>query len=236
MALSCPLSELVCSRFAFVSDHGFRQCFNRQRSVVIDISSFHRTNGWTPNWNSGKEADVSSSLSIAFVTHNSESSLTPDILNLLDIAGDLSSYVELLIIDDGSTDETLSVAHDLARRFPQVYVHHNSMRYGTTAAMQTAMRETVGEFVVFCTEMPSVTQLRKLWSIRTSPKFVMGQPSEQADQGVLRLIHRPAVVSQFYARSDDNRTDVGQPTAGPFESRHEKVSPPKRLARGRVSQ
>ena len=179
---------------------------------------------------------MSSSLSIVFMTHNSESSLTPDILNLLEIAGDLSSYVELLIIDDGSTDETLSVARDLARRFPQVYVHHNAMRYGTAAAMQTAMRETVGEFVVFCTETPSVTELRKLWSIRTSPKFVMGQPSEQTDHGVLRLIHRPAVVSQFYARSNDNRADERQPTSGPFEARHEKVASPKRLARGRVSQ
>lgn len=175
---------------------------------------------------------MSSSLSIVFVTHNSESTLTPDILNLLDIAGDLSSYLELLIIDDGSTDETLSVAHDLARRFPQVYVQHNAMRYGTTAAMQTAMRETVGEFVVFCTEMPSVTQLRKLWSIRTSPKFVMGQPNDEADAGgVLRLIHRPSVVSQVYARSDDGE----QTMRGPLESRTEKVAAPKHLARGKIS-
>ena len=170
-----------------------------------------------PSRNHGNEAEVSNSLSIAYVTHNSESALTADILNLLEVASDLSTHVELLIIDDGSTDETNVVAHDLARRFPQVYVHHNAMRYGTTAALQTAMRETIGEFVIFCSEIPSVNQLRSLWSVRTSPKFVMGQPSEQNSDGVLRLIHRPSVVSQFFARSDEGQTQV----RGPLKSRIE---------------
>ena len=138
---------------------------------------------------------MSSSLSFAFVAHNVEDRLTADILDLLDIAGDLSSYIEILIIDDGSTDDTLCVAHDLARRFPQVYVHHNSMRYGNAAAMQTAMRETIGEYVFFCTEMPNVSHLQKLWTIRKSPRFVMGQPSDEKD---LRLVHRPSVVSQTH--------------------------------------
>lgn len=142
---------------------------------------------------------MSSSLSFVLVAHNVENKLTADILDLLDIAGDLSSYIEVLIIDDGSTDETMSVARDLARRFPQVYVHHNAMRYGNTAAMQTAMRETIGEYVFFCTEMPNVSHLQKLWTIRKSPRFVMGQPSE--DKG-LRLIHRPSVISQAHIRGD----------------------------------
>jgi len=134
----------------------------------------------------------------------------------------MSSYVEVLIIDDGSIDETRSVAQDLARRFPQVYVHHNAMRYGNAAAMQTSMRETVGEYVFFCTAMPSVSQLQKLWAIRKSPRFVMGQPSEDPSEGVLRLIHRPSVVSQGNARSDLAQ----QPISGPLESRTETFSRP----------
>ncbi len=152
---------------------------------------------------------VSSSLSIVLVTHDRESSLNADVVEFLDIASDFSSYIELLILDDGSTDETRSVALGLARRYPQVYVHHNAMRYGNAAAMQTAMRETVGEFVLVCTEVPSVSQLRNLWSVRTSPKFVMGKPADAEVNGsTLRLFHRPSVVSQIESRTDTGQTRV----------------------------
>ena len=166
---------------------------------------------------------VSSSLSFVLVTHNNETKLTADILDLLDIAVDLSSYIEVLIIDDGSTDETLSVAWDLARRFPQVYVHHNAMRYGNAAAMQTAMRETIGEYVFFCTKMPHVSHLQKLWGIRKSPRFVMGQPSEDKD---LRLIHRPSVKSQA-----DVRVDAPQHRIPEADEMSEKVKAPKHMSR-----
>jgi hypothetical protein len=169
---------------------------------------------------------VSSSLSIVFLAHNCELTLTADILDLLDIVSDLSDFVEVLIIDDGSIDETRSVAQDLARRFPQVYTYHNAMRYGVAAALQTAMRETTGDYVFFCTEIPSFSQLRRLWSLRKSPRFVMGQPSEDQAGGTLRLIHRPSVVSQAYIRSDAAERRTG----GPTELRTHTVTAPEHAA------
>jgi hypothetical protein len=149
----------------------------------------------------------SDSLSLVLVAHNAEANLLADVTRLLEIAGDLSSRLDLLIIDDGSIDETLTVARELARRYPQINVHHNALRYGQTAALQTAIRETVGEFVFFCSQRPSASQMRQLWHIRTSPHFVMAQPSladkqPVADSKDLRLIQREALLAQRHLRHD----------------------------------
>ncbi len=146
-------------------------------------------------------------LSIVLVAHNAEAKLTDDVTRLLEISSDISPFFDLLIIDDGSTDETITIAGDLARQYPQVNAYHNAMRYGHAAALQTGIRETRGEYVFFCTPRPSASQMRKLWRIRTSPQFVMAQPSTasgaaEADSpqntaGLgIRLIHRQALLSR----------------------------------------
>ena len=147
------------------------ECYDRRWSVVGRFACFLGPMDGRRQTAAKTRRTVSDSLSIVLVANNCETSLTPDVFDLLEITGDLSSFVEILIIDDGSIDETRSVAQDLARRFPQVYVHHNAMRYGNAAAMQTAMRETIGEYVFFCTEMPSVSQLQQLWSISQEPSI-----------------------------------------------------------------
>ena len=150
----------------------------------------------------------SNSLSIVLVAHDAEAQLTDDVTRLLEIASDLSSHVDLLIIDDGSIDETLSVARELARQYPQVHVHHNALRYGQTAALQTALRETSGEYVFFCTQLPTASQMRQLWHIRTSPRFVMAQPANTqvgADSLDVRLIQRAALLPQRHLRHDSGQ-------------------------------
>ena len=54
---------------------------------------------------------------------------------------------ELLIVDDGSTDGTASIADELATADPRVRVVHHRVNRGFSGAMTTALREARGEWV-----------------------------------------------------------------------------------------
>ena len=80
--------------------------------------------------------------------HNAEDRLAIGVARLLDVLPDLTGRFDLLIIDDGSTDDTPEVAHDLARRFPQVGVVRHPVRLGLGEAIQTGLDHTAGEVVL----------------------------------------------------------------------------------------
>ncbi|MCS6913907.1 MAG: glycosyltransferase family 2 protein, partial [Myxococcota bacterium] len=93
-------------------------------------------------------------VSIVIPIHNEEGILHASIVDLVDRMGELSAMVpsyEILLSENGSTDATLEVAQELARRYPQVRVdslgHPN---YG--AALKAGILRARGEFVI-CDEI-----------------------------------------------------------------------------------
>ena len=58
------------------------------------------------------------------------------------------SDVQIVLVDDGSTDETLAVAHDFARDRPNVVVTHRENR-GQAAARNSGLALAKGEWVSF---------------------------------------------------------------------------------------
>ena len=56
--------------------------------------------------------------------------------------------IEVLVIDDGSTDDTLKVAQSYAERNSRVRLHHQENR-GVSAARNYGIREANGEYLVF---------------------------------------------------------------------------------------
>ena len=63
---------------------------------------------------------MSQSLSVILPVRNAEQKLADKVDDLLEVVADLSSELELIVVDDGSTDNTEEVAMELCRRFPQV--------------------------------------------------------------------------------------------------------------------
>ena len=53
-----------------------------------------------------------------------------------------------LIIDDGSTDATSEVAHELTHHYPQVRVVRHGTSLGREAAIRTGLKRSQGEVVV----------------------------------------------------------------------------------------
>jgi glycosyltransferase involved in cell wall biosynthesis len=56
---------------------------------------------------------------------------------------------EVMVIDDGSIDQTSLIAHDFARKHPGVvYVHRHARSLGKGAAMHTGLRHATGDLIL----------------------------------------------------------------------------------------
>jgi glycosyltransferase involved in cell wall biosynthesis len=67
---------------------------------------------------------VNRSLSVVVPVRNAERTLAANLQHILDVVSDLSEQFEVLIVDEGSTDHTLDVAHELSLEYPQLRVVH----------------------------------------------------------------------------------------------------------------
>ena len=117
------------------------------------------------------------SLSIVLPVHNAECTLAHDVHLLLDLLPDITPHFEILVVDDGSTDQTEEIAHELALEFPQLRVTRHQSRQGQATAVQTAMTQTTGKVVFVQDEGSEIrsAEIRRLWDMRHDPQLVMAR-------------------------------------------------------------
>jgi dolichol-phosphate mannosyltransferase len=131
---------------------------------------------------------VERSLSVLLPVKDAQATLTSTVHEVLDLATDSGSQFELLIIDDGSTDATSEVAHELTRDYPQIRVFHHKESLGHEAAVSTGLRWSRGEMVVVRDESGRFRMIDRVPSGKASPsrparpnylshlkKFVLGE-------------------------------------------------------------
>lgn len=90
------------------------------------------------------EGVVSRSLSLILPVRNAEHQLAGAVARVLDILPDITRSFEILIIDQGSSDQTLEIAEDLATEYPQI-------RVGCAVnsdAVQFGIQQSRGEVVI----------------------------------------------------------------------------------------
>jgi glycosyltransferase involved in cell wall biosynthesis len=93
-------------------------------------------------------------LSYVLPVHNAEAWLQRKVEALLDDLAEQAERFELLVIDDGSLDETALVARQLAATYPQVTFVRRELRYGSDAALQFAARKAKGQRIVVIQKSP----------------------------------------------------------------------------------
>jgi dolichyl-phosphate beta-glucosyltransferase len=91
---------------------------------------------------------VQRSLSVLLPVKNAQATLTASVHEILDVAADTGDPFELLIIDDGSTDATSEVAHELTRHYPQVRMVRHGSPLGRDAAIRSGLKRSRGDVVV----------------------------------------------------------------------------------------
>ena len=90
--------------------------------------------------------DNPKTLSLVIPCYNEERTLLPCVKRVLAIATtDLK--LEVVIVDDCSTDKSLAVARDMAKRHPEVTVLHHDKNRGKGAALRTGFIHATGDFV-----------------------------------------------------------------------------------------
>ncbi|MCA9177036.1 MAG: glycosyltransferase family 2 protein [Planctomycetales bacterium] len=142
------------------------------------------------------------SLSIIIAAHNAQQTIERQVQDLLEVATDLTGQIEVLVVDDGSEDDTEEVTYELTRRYPQVQLVRHETQRGTTAAIRTGMNRTHGEIVLVqdSTAPVKASDVRRLWAMGKEEDILMVRPEpieETTDSTVLkRLIAWGAKVAQ----------------------------------------
>jgi glycosyltransferase involved in cell wall biosynthesis len=91
---------------------------------------------------------VQRSVSVLLPVKNAQATLNDAVHEILDAVADSDHRFELLIIDDGSTDATSEVAHELTRHYPQIRVIRHESPKGREAAIRTGLERSQGEIVM----------------------------------------------------------------------------------------
>lgn len=126
------------------------------------------------------------SLSLVLTVHNAQATLPSRVVELLELVAELTTDFELLIVDDGSSDSTEEVAHELAREYPQITVVRYDVQRGPDAAGRLGIEHTRGD-VVFAQDLGEPTrsnELKQLWRLRHDRDLVAARarPKVRADE------------------------------------------------------
>lgn len=117
------------------------------------------------------------SLSALLPVSNAESTLCEQVSEMLDILSELTRGLELVLIDDGSTDATIEVADELAVVYPQLVIARHAVPLGRVAAIRTGLARSVGE-IIFLADSPcalALDEVRSLWQAVPDHEVVLGK-------------------------------------------------------------
>jgi glycosyltransferase involved in cell wall biosynthesis len=111
---------------------------------------------------------LSTTLGVLLPVYNAQHVLAQGVADLLEVLAEWAPRFELVIIDDGSTDDTADIALDLAARYPQVRVLGHRARLGLVGAIQTGLDGTDGRIILIGNDAYQLEpdDLRAAWRLR----------------------------------------------------------------------
>jgi len=121
-------------------------------------------------------------LTIVLPVHNGEARLRGCVGEILDLASELTTEFDVLIIDDGSTDDTFAAAEELSARYPQITVRRHRQRRGLGPTLEVVRRRVRSDVVIVHDGVSPIDphQVRSLWC-----KHVARQSPRRAGQAAL---------------------------------------------------
>lgn len=115
-------------------------------------------------------------LSIVIPCYNEAQRLPGTLWNIYSFLAHSNMEVEVLVIDDGSTDDTVQVARQMATHMPHLHVRSLGENYGKGRAVQYGMLTAVGRYVLFmdADNATSVDEAVKLFPYAVVHDVVIG--------------------------------------------------------------
>ena len=120
---------------------------------------------------------MSESLSVILPVQNAENQLQEIVTELLNVVSELTSDFELMIVDNGSTDDTEEVSMELARMYPQVNTFRQSEVTDEMVAARKGIARTSGDMVlIHDIHSPlSADAMRQFWGMRNDKELVFAR-------------------------------------------------------------
>lgn len=131
-----------------------------------------------------------SSLTVFFPCYNEKDSIRPLTTKTLDVASHISDDIEVLLVNDGSSDGTGELADELEKQYPAVRAIHHPRNQGYGAALQTGFRNATKEYVFYTdgdgqfdiAELPTLVPLIAQYDIVSGYRI-------KRQEGLLRIIN-----------------------------------------------
>jgi glycosyltransferase involved in cell wall biosynthesis len=93
-----------------------------------------------------KEKEEVTKLSVVIPCYNEEKTLEKCIARVLKISDEYLN-LEIIIVDDCSTDGSLSIAHDIAKKDSRITIVHHDKNQGKGAALQNGFKKATGDYI-----------------------------------------------------------------------------------------
>jgi dolichol-phosphate mannosyltransferase len=121
------------------------------------------------------------SLSIIVPVRDRQSSVQARAESLLELVSELCRNIQLILVDDCSSDATPEVLDDLRRKYPQIEVMRNRQILGASQAAEQALHRAKGDFIFLHPSYEPVDfdELVQLWRLRRDEQLVVARASTQ---------------------------------------------------------
>ena len=132
-------------------------------------------------------------LSIVIPTANRQDQIAARVETLIDHVSDLCDRLQIVIVDDASTDATPEILEELQRIYPQVETVRSSSRRGPKFAAEIGLNKATGTFVFIHDSYDSidVQAMQQLWSLRNDRNLVVaraGTRTRRIDNAMLEQL------------------------------------------------
>lgn len=113
------------------------------------------------------------SISVFFPCYNEQDNVGRTVEKALDVMEKLNADFEIIVVDDGSSDDTGRIADEMAGRDERVKVVHHTQNLGYGAALQSGFKSSTKQFVFYTdgdgqfdiNEMPPLLPLMEQYDI-----------------------------------------------------------------------
>ena len=130
------------------------------------------------------------SLSVVLPIYNGAHRLARRVGLLLELLPEITVRFEILILDNGSADQTEEIAYDLARSYPQLRVARHSQHQPEHEVIQTGMQQTSGTLIVVYDERAPINEygLRRMWELRHNQQLVIARPRREHQSSLIQRL------------------------------------------------
>jgi glycosyltransferase involved in cell wall biosynthesis len=103
-------------------------------------------------------------LSIVLPAYNEAASLRQNVESIEKVASQITSRYQIVVAEDGCTDETAKIASAISKKRPEILHLHSDHRLGKGGALKKALKASEGRVVVFM-DMDLSTELSSLHDV-----------------------------------------------------------------------